>query len=49
MLFKRIISEGLAHYSYIFGSKLTAVVIDPRRDIDIYLKLALEHELQIKY
>ena len=49
MLFKRVISEGLAHYSYIFGSKLTAVVIDPRRDIDIYLKLAFEHGLQIKY
>lgn len=49
MLFKRIISEGLAHYSYIFGSGRSAIVIDPRRDIDIYLQLARENDLKIIY
>jgi hydroxyacylglutathione hydrolase len=37
MLFKRIESEGLAHYSYLLGDTGEAVVIDPRRDIDVYL------------
>jgi len=46
MLFKRIVSEGLAHYSYIFGSGQSAVVIDPRRDIDIYLHLARKNVLK---
>lgn len=37
MLFKRIESEGLAHYSYLIGDKHEAVVIDPRRDCAIYV------------
>ncbi|MCF7859766.1 MAG: MBL fold metallo-hydrolase [Candidatus Cloacimonetes bacterium] len=49
MLFKKIISEGLAHNSYIFGSQGTAVVIDPRRDIEIYLESAYENDLKIQY
>ncbi len=40
MLFERIESQGLAHYSYIIGDMGQAVVIDPRRDCDIYLELA---------
>lgn len=36
MLFKRIESEGLAHYSYIIGDGGEAAVIDPRRDCSIY-------------
>ena len=38
MLFKKIRSQGLAHNSYIIGDSGESVVIDPRRDIDIYLK-----------
>lgn len=37
MLFQRIESEGLAHYSYLVGDGEEAVVIDPRRDCDVYI------------
>lgn len=40
MLFERIKSQGLAHYSYLIGDQAEAVVIDPRRDCDVYLDLA---------
>jgi hydroxyacylglutathione hydrolase len=49
MIFQRIKSEGLAHNSYFVGSGSGAVVIDPRRDVDIYLKLAAEHETPVRY
>ncbi|CCU77803.1 Metallo-beta-lactamase family protein [Halanaerobium saccharolyticum subsp. saccharolyticum DSM 6643] len=42
MLFEKIKSPGLAHISYLIGDKNQAVVIDPRRDIDIYLEKAVE-------
>jgi len=41
MLFERIVSRGLAHFSYLFGDKNEAIVIDPRRDCEIYVKEAL--------
>ncbi len=41
MLFERIESKGLAHYSYLIGNGGQAVVIDPRRDCDIYVEKAL--------
>jgi len=40
MLFERIVSEGLAHYSYLIGDGTEAAVIDPRRDGDVYIELA---------
>ncbi len=40
MIFERIISEGLAHYSYLIGDKNEAVVIDPRRDSEVYIDKA---------
>lgn len=49
MLFLRIKSEGLAHISYFIGSGSEAAVIDPRRDIDVYLGIAREHCMHIKY
>jgi hydroxyacylglutathione hydrolase len=49
MIFERVKSEGLAHNSYFLGSGGTAAVIDPRRDIQVYLDLAREHSLKIKY
>ncbi len=48
MLFKRIESEGLAHYSYIIGDQNEAVLIDPRRDVEKYIDLASEHGMNIK-
>lgn len=38
MLFKQYQSEGLSHYSYLIADLTQAVVIDPRRDIEIYIK-----------
>jgi hydroxyacylglutathione hydrolase len=49
MIFKRIKSEGLAHNSYFIGSGGQAAVIDPRRDIQLYLDLALEQGLKISH
>ncbi|MGM0419813.1 MAG: MBL fold metallo-hydrolase [Bacillota bacterium] len=42
MLFETIKSPGLAHNSYLIGDGNEAIVIDPRRDIDIYLEKAVE-------
>lgn len=47
IIFKLIKSEGIAHHSYFLGANGRAVIIDPRRDIDIYLKLAGKHDLEI--
>jgi hydroxyacylglutathione hydrolase len=49
MLFERIESEGLAHYSYIIGDGNVAVVIDPRRDCDIYVDLASKNGVRIAH
>ena len=49
MLFLRVTSEGLAHISYFIGSGSEAAVIDPRRDIDVYLDIARKHCMRIKY
>jgi len=40
MLFERVESKGLAHYSYLIGDGREAVVIDPRRDVDGYIDKA---------
>lgn len=47
MLFERIISEGLAHYSYIVGEKGRALVIDPRLDCDVYVEIASRNGMRI--
>jgi hydroxyacylglutathione hydrolase len=47
MFLERIVSEGLAHYSYILGSGTEAAVIDPRRDVDVYLQLSREKGVRI--
>lgn len=49
MLFERIESEGLAHYSYIICDRTQAIVIDPRRDCDIYIQKALEAGCRIAH
>ncbi len=49
MIFQRIKSEGIAHNSYLIGSGSDAAVIDPRRDCQIYVDLAQQHGLKIKY
>jgi hydroxyacylglutathione hydrolase len=49
MLFKRIESEGIAHYSYIIGDGREAAVIDPRLDCDVYAKDACREGYHIHY
>jgi hydroxyacylglutathione hydrolase len=40
VVFERIEAKGLAHYSYLIGAGNRAVVIDPRRDCDVYIETA---------
>ncbi len=48
MFLERIVSEGLAHYSYFLADGWDAVVIDPRRDVEIYLELAQRAGVRIR-
>ncbi|HDZ56412.1 MAG TPA: MBL fold metallo-hydrolase [Pseudomonas xinjiangensis] len=51
LVFERVYTEGLAQLSYVVGDSKAAIaaVIDPRRDIDIYLNMARAHGLRIAY
>lgn len=49
MIFHRVRSEGIAHNSYLVGSGNDAAVIDPRRDCQVYVDLAQQSGLRIKY
>lgn len=42
MLFERIEDKGLAQFSYIVGcdGAGAVAVVDPRRDVDVYLEFA---------
>ena len=49
MRLRIIKSEGLAHNSYYLSDEEEALVIDPRRDCEIYTQLAEKECAQIKY
>lgn len=49
MFFQRVKTPGIAHVAYVLGEDGGAVVVDPRRDVDEYLRLARENNLTIKY
>jgi hydroxyacylglutathione hydrolase len=49
MIFRRIVSEGLSHYSYLIGDQTGAAVIDPRRDGEVYVNMATAEELPITF
>ncbi len=49
MLFERIVSKGLAHYSYLFGDKNDAIVIDPRRDCEAYVEKSIAEGMRIRH
>jgi hydroxyacylglutathione hydrolase len=49
MLFERLESKGLAHYSYIIGKGNEGFVIDPRRDCSAYSDLAIRHGFSITH
>src|SRR5690606_35913973 len=47
----RIYEEGLAQASFVIGDKSTgtAIVIDPKRDMDTYLEIANTNKLKITH
>lgn len=51
MFFQHIYEKGLAQASYLVGCQATgeAMVIDPRRDIDVYLEAAEKNRLRITH
>lgn len=49
MYFEQFYLGCLAHASYLLGSRGEAVVVDPQRDVDIYLHTAEEHGLRIRH
>ena len=49
MYFEQFYLGCLAHASYMLGSQGEAVVVDPQRDVDLYVKAAEEHGLAIRH
>ena len=49
MYFEQFYLGCLAHASYMLGSQGEAVVVDPQRDVDLYVKAAEEHGLTIRH
>jgi glyoxylase-like metal-dependent hydrolase (beta-lactamase superfamily II)/rhodanese-related sulfurtransferase len=49
MYFEQFYLGCLAHASYMLGSESEAAVVDPQRDVEIYLKAAQDHGLKIKH
>ncbi|HZQ25009.1 MAG TPA: rhodanese-like domain-containing protein [Terriglobales bacterium] len=49
MYFEQFYLGCLAHASYMLGSDGEAVVVDPQRDVDIYIQAAAEHQLKITH
>src|SRR6266576_13764 len=49
MYFEQFYLGCLAHASYLLGSRGDAVVVDPQRDVDIYINTAEEHGLTIRH
>jgi hydroxyacylglutathione hydrolase len=49
MYFEQIYLGCLAHASYLLASEGEAVVVDPQRDVDLYLKAAADHGVNIRH
>src|SRR5215831_7303781 len=49
MYFEQFYLGCLAHASYMLGSEGEAAVVDPQRDVDIYLEAARERGLKIRH
>ena len=49
MFFRKIETKGIAHFSYMVGDKDCIAVIDPVRDIGIYMHEARKVGMRIKY
>jgi len=49
MYFEQFYLGCLAHASYLLASNGEAIVVDPQRDVDLYLKVAEEHGASIRH
>jgi len=49
MYFEQFYLGCLAHASYMLASEGEAVVVDPQRDVELYLKAAAEHRVAIRH
>jgi hydroxyacylglutathione hydrolase len=49
MYFEQFYLTCLSHASYMIGSEGEAAVVDPQRDVDIYLQAAAEQKLKIRH
>lgn len=49
MLVQQFFVPGLAHSSYLLGGSASCAIIDPRRDVDIYLEAAKALGLEISH
>ena len=51
MILKQFYLESLGHASYLIGSEKTgeALILDPRRDVDVYFAAARDQQLKIRY
>jgi hydroxyacylglutathione hydrolase len=49
MHFEQFYLNCLAHASYMLASEGEAIVVDPQRDVDLYLKAAEEQNLRIRH
>jgi len=49
MYFEQFYLGCLSHASYLLGSEGEGVVVDPQRDVDLYIKAAEEHGLTIRH
>jgi len=49
MFLEKIRSEGLSHLSYLIGHQGRAAVIDPRRDVGVYVEMANRRGARIEF
>lgn len=51
LVFEKFEAGGISHFSYFIGDPISgvAVIIDPKRDVDDYLKMAEKHRLKITH
>ena len=49
MFVQQFFVKGIAHSSYLLGGAKTCAIIDPRRDIEIYLDAAKEMNMKITH
>ncbi|HDS45095.1 MAG TPA: MBL fold metallo-hydrolase [Methanomicrobia archaeon] len=49
MIIQQFFVKGLAHSSYLLGGTKTCAIIDPRRDVELYLEAAKGMELDITH